>query len=67
MNTHTQEAGKWFVRAFRSTLEANNAGDDGVDISLARLAEQAPLHGFSGAVAATANSPMSMSAAHDAC
>ena len=40
MNTHTQEAGKWFVRAFRSTLEANNAGDDGVDISLARLAEQ---------------------------
>lgn len=40
MNSHTHEAAKWFVRAFTSTLQANNAGDDGVDIALARLAGQ---------------------------
>ena len=40
MTTHTYEAAQWFLRAFRSTLEANNAGDDGVADVLARLGEQ---------------------------
>jgi quercetin dioxygenase-like cupin family protein len=40
VTTHTHEAAQWFLRAFRSTLEANNAGDDGVADVLARLGEQ---------------------------
>jgi quercetin dioxygenase-like cupin family protein len=40
MTTHTHEAAQWFLRAYRSTLEANNAGDDGVADVLVRLGEQ---------------------------
>ncbi len=38
--SHLHEAGQWFIRAFRSTLESNNAGDDGVAETLQRLAQQ---------------------------
>ena len=31
---------QWLIRAIRSTLQANNAGEDGVEEALQRLAEQ---------------------------
>ena len=40
MTTHTHEAAQWFLRAFRTTLEANNGGDEGVAEALARLDQQ---------------------------
>jgi len=40
MTSHTHDAARWFIRAITATLAANNAGEDGVDLSLARLAGQ---------------------------
>lgn len=40
MTSHIHDGAQWFVRAFRSTLQANNAGDDGVAEALERLAQQ---------------------------
>jgi mannose-6-phosphate isomerase-like protein (cupin superfamily) len=40
MATHVHDAAQWYIKAVRSTLEANNAGEDGVNIALDRLAQQ---------------------------
>lgn len=40
MTSHVHDTAQWLIRAIRSTLQANNAGEDGVDEALARLAVQ---------------------------
>jgi mannose-6-phosphate isomerase-like protein (cupin superfamily) len=40
MTSHIVDTGHWFVRAFTASLQAGNAGEDGVDEVLARLGEQ---------------------------
>ena len=40
MTSHVHDTAQWLIRAIRSTLQTNNAGEDGVDVALQRLAEQ---------------------------